>query len=146
RGVLPADFWHINRFTDVIVPLRVTNAQYMVRLREGVSPEQAAARITALVKAGATGVPADYAVTLEGAHERHVEAIRPMLRAAAAAALLVLLVACANVAALLLVRAAARQRDAAIRVALGAGRAALARIPVAEAFVIGACATLLAGA
>lgn len=140
-GVLPAGFWHFNPFTSVLVPLRAPTYPYFVRLRPHASPQDVAARISGLVSdAGAAPVP----VRLEPAHGRYTATVRPMLRAAMTAAALVLLVACANVAGLLLVRAAARERDLAVRVALGAGRLALIRSSVAEAALLVTSASVLA--
>ncbi len=58
-----------------------------------------------------------------------------------AAVAVLLLVACANVAGLMLVRAAGRSREYAIRLALGASRAALARLLLSEALIISALAS-----
>jgi putative ABC transport system permease protein len=143
-GVLPQGFWHINSYTEVFAPLRADTYPYMVRLRPGVTAEQAASRITALVTAGARDVPAGWRASVVSTHAAYVEQVRPVLRTVVIAALLVLGVACANVAGLLLVRAVRRQREVAIRTALGAGRGAIARMLLAEGLVLGTLATLLA--
>ena len=143
-GVMPAGFWHINTYTDILAPLRAPSYPYMVRLRDGVTTEVAAARVASLVRAGARDVPANWSPTLVSTHEQYVARTVPMLWTVSAAAALVLLAACANVAALLLVRAVRRQKEVAVRVALGAGRGAIARMLLAEALVLGVAATSLA--
>ena len=142
-GVLPRDLWHINTYSEVLAPLRASSYPYMARLRPGVSRETAADRLTAFVRAGAAAVPEGWRAIVTPLRDSYVASVRPMLLAVAAGAVLVLLIAGANVAVLMLVRGRRRQKDVAIRLAMGASPARVVRLLAFEGLLIGLSATVL---
>jgi len=72
-----------------------------------------------------------------------VEEVRPTILALMGAVIFLLLIACANVANLMLVRASSRERELAVRAALGAGWWQLVRQTLAEAIVLAAIGTAI---
>jgi putative ABC transport system permease protein len=80
---------------------------------------------------------------IEPMKQHLVTEVRPAILALMGAVIFLLLIACANVANLMLVRTSSRERELAVRAALGAGWWPLVRQTVAEALVIAAIGTVL---
>lgn len=143
-GVLAPGFWYGRDREDpveVMVPLLSRARTYLARLREGVPAAEAERRLTEAVRRVATSIPPNWpGVELESVQERYVRGLRPMLWAMTGATGLVLLIVCANVGVLMLLRAIRRQKEVAVRVALGAGRGDIFRMLLAEAGLISGAA------
>jgi len=112
------------------------------RLKPGFDITQAQARLTAMASELRTDFPNDYppeakwSVEIQPLQDALVGNVRPQLLVLMAAVVLVVLIASVNIANLLLARASGRQREMALRMALGSGRTRMVRQMLTEALVL----------
>ncbi|HEY2859500.1 MAG TPA: ABC transporter permease [Terracidiphilus sp.] len=157
-GVMPRSFefplvpGQLNR-TELWVPMSFTPAelssqaasnwsyQMVARLKPGVSREQAQSDANRVAKDIMAGYPPEISnlhitSTVRPLQDETVKQSRSLLRTLFLAVAVVLLIACFNLAGLMLVRAIQRQREVAVRLALGARATALIRQAVFESLLL----------
>src|SRR5262249_33347372 len=137
-----ADMWALVGY-DRSQPFACRSCQHLKafgRLKAGTSIDAATADINAVHAQMRREFPDEYPpvpIVVAPLADQLPGGVRPVLAMLMGAVAFVLLIACANVANLLLARMAARERDLALRAALGAGRARLIRQLFAESAVLG---------
>jgi len=150
-GIMPADFyfppfwrqWAAGELwvpgLDLSEPLRTYHAYIAIaRMKAGVSLQRAQSEMDTIARRIEQQSPDDkgWGVGLVGLREQAVGGTRRPLMVLFGAVGFVLLIACANVANLMLARSAAREREVAIRTALGANRGRLIRHFLTESLLL----------
>ena len=155
-GVLPADFrFPFGGASDLIVPLGSTpdprarrQSHWLLtiaRLRGNVTATAADKEMKAIaaqLAAEHTDTNAGTSVRVVPLQEQAVASIRPALRVIGGAAIFMFCLALANLANLMIAQSATRQREMAIRMAIGAGTLRLGRQLLAESLALAAIAAI----
>jgi putative ABC transport system permease protein len=156
-GIMPAGFRGVGDRADAWIPFVMGNTaqglaqrgsrgfQVLARLKPNVTLTEAQTELDAISRRLEQAYPETNekrGVEVSPLDQELLGEVRPALRALMVAVAFVLLIACANVASLLLARSEARQREIAVRTAIGAGWGRLFRQLVTESCVLTGIAAL----
>src|SRR6185312_8330949 len=140
------DIWIANRLAYDAANRKNFSIRPVGRLKDGATVAAVRAAAEGIAATARMNIPLDesvgYHIGVEPLQQHLVREARPAVLALMGSVIFLLLIACANVANLLLVRAGLRERELAVRAALGAGGWRLVRPLLAEAFLLGAIGTV----
>ena len=151
-GTLPDfELWKPFAFNRALLDREDHELVIFARLKDGVPISHANAEMITIqeeLKKQYPGFDQKNGIRVIGFHDELVSTLRPGLLLLLASVAFVLLIACANVANLMLARAAAREREIALRISLGAGRRRIFRQLLTESALLSlvgaACGILFA--